>query len=108
MKHTRSSLWLVFLFLVSSLGVSAAPVLRNLQIQVVLHDNGDADIQEVRQMDIDSEGTECYIVIGHLNGSDIKDFSVTDETGQKYVNEESWNLGMSTARDSRRQVAAVW
>ena len=53
-------------------------------------------------MDIDSEGTECYIVIGHLNGSDIKDFSVTDETGQKYVNEGSWNVNRSRQQKAGR------
>ena len=53
-------------------------------------------------MDIDSEGTECYIVIDNLNGSDIKDFSVTDETGQKYVNEGSWNVNRSRQQKAGR------
>ena len=101
MRHT-SKLLLLALCLAFPLWGSASPVLRNLQIQVMLHDNGDADIQEVRQMDIDSEGTECYIVIDNLNGSDIKDFSVTDETGQKYVNEGSWNVNRSRQQKAGR------
>lgn len=80
----------------------AAPVLRNLNIEVMLRDNGDADIREVRQMDIDSQGTECYIVIGNLNGCDIKAFSVTDETGQKYVNEGAWNTDRSRQQKAGR------
>ena len=89
MRLTSKVLLLMFC-LAFPLWGAAGPVLRHLQIDVILRDNGDADVREVRQMEIDSEGTECYIVIGNLNGSDIKDFSVTDETGKEYVNEGAW------------------
>ena len=64
----------------------ARPHLSNLDIRVVLSPNGDARITETRQMRIDSEGTECYIVIGNLSGSEVRDLTVTDETGTEYQN----------------------
>ena len=94
MKHLVSNPRLLLLgllmFLVS--GSWASNQWHDLQIFVTLHDNGDADILEKREMSIDGEGTECYIVIGNLNGSQIKNFSVTDETGREYINEGSWNV----------------
>ena len=101
MRHT-SKLLLLTVWLTASLSAAAAPVLRNLDILVKLHDNGDADIREVRTMDIDSEGTECYIVIDNLNGCDIKNFSVTDETNQKYVNEGAWDVDRSRQQKAGR------
>ena len=71
------------------------PQLKNLDIQVVLAHNGDARITETRTMDIDSEGTECYIVIGNLNGSEVRDLEVSDETGQSYTNLGSWDINQS-------------
>ena len=97
-----SKVLLLMLCLAFPLWGAAGPVLRHLQIDVILRDNGDADVREVRQMEIDSEGTECYIVIGNLNGSDIKDFSVTDETGKEYVNEGAWNVDRSRERKAGR------
>ena len=97
-----SKVLLLMLCLAFPIWGSAGPVLRHLQIDVILRDNGDADVREVRQMEIDSEGTECYIVIGNLNGSDIKDFSVTDETGKEYVNEGAWDVDRSRERKAGR------
>ncbi len=97
-----SKVLLLMLCLAFPLWGAAGPVLRHLQIDVILRDNGDADVREVRQMEIDSEGTECYIVIGNLNGSDIKDFSVIDETGKEYVNEGAWNVDRSRERKAGR------
>lgn len=75
--------------------VTADPALRNLDIEVDLRDNGDAEIVETRQMSIDNVGTECYIVIGHLNGQTITDFYVTDETGLRYENVGEWDVDRS-------------
>ena len=87
MRHSSfKRLFLLAVLLAVTSMVSASPSLHNLDIQVDLRDNGDAEIIETRQMSIDSEGTECYIVIDNLNGRDIIDFYVTDETGRKYTN----------------------
>ena len=73
-------------YLFTFLPLSARPALSRLDIRVVLSRNGDARITETRQMDIDSEGTECYIGMGTPEGSEIRDLKVTDETGYEYEN----------------------
>ena len=89
----------VFVFLLFHLftfsPLTARPLLKDLNIQVVLSRNGDARITETRQMTIDSEGTECYIVIGNLNGSDISDLTVSDETGRAFTNTGAWDIDRS-------------
>lgn len=75
--------------------LSARPQLHNLDIRVVLQKNGDAQITETRQMSIDSEGTECYIVVGNLGESQLQDFSVTDETGTLYEPQSQWDIQQS-------------
>ena len=89
----------VFVFLLFHLftfsPLTARPLLKDLNIQVVLSRNGDARITETRQMTIDSEGTECYIVIGNLNGSDISDLTVSDETGCAFTNTGAWDIDRS-------------
>ena len=91
MKHLRSK-WLLLLVLLASATSLSAQTLQNLDIRVVLSRNGDAHITETRQMDIDWNGTECYIVIGNLDGSELRDFTVTDETGRHYEYEEFWDV----------------
>ena len=83
------------LYFFTFLPLIARPQLHDLSIQVVLSKNGDARITETRQMSIDSEGTECYIPIGNLNGSDIRDLQVTDETGLAFSNIGSWDINES-------------
>lgn len=73
----------------------ASPKLNDLDIRVVLSRNGDAFITETRKMEIDSEGTECYIVIGNLNGSRLRDLQVSDETGVTFENVGSWDIDRS-------------
>ena len=104
MKHLVSNTRFLLLGLLMFLatGAWANAQLNDLQIHVTLHDNGDADILEKREMSIDGEGTECYIVIGNLNGSQIKNFSVTDETGREYINEGSWNINRSRQQKANR------
>ena len=89
----------VFVFLLFHLftfsPLTARPLLKDLNIQVVLSRNGDARITETRQMTIDSEGTECYIVIGNLNGSDISDLTVSDETGRAFTYTGAWDVDRS-------------
>lgn len=81
--------------LLASTAASARPQLHDLSIRVVLSKNGDARIIETRQMSIDSEGTECYIPIGNLNGSEVRDLTVTDESEQSFTNIGSWDINES-------------
>ncbi len=89
----------VFVFLLFHLftfsPLTARPLLKDLNIQVVLSRNGDARITETRQMSIDSEGTECYIVIGNLNGSEVSDLTVSDETGRAFTYTGAWDIDRS-------------
>ena len=94
MKHLRNKCLLLVL-MVSATSLFARPQLRDLNIQVVLNKNGDARITETRRMSIDSEGTECYIVIGNLNGSEVSDLTVSDETGLTFTNTGSWDIDRS-------------
>ena len=80
----------------------AGPILHDLDMTVRLADNGDARITEVRRMHIDSEGTECYIVIGNLGQSEVTDLTVTDETGRRFDNIGSWDIDASRSRKAGR------
>lgn len=86
---------LLYLFTFLPLSLLAGPTLDDLDIRVELMDNGNARITEVRRMAIDYEGTECYIVMGNLNGSTIRDFSVSDETGLMFTNVGEWDVDRS-------------
>ena len=100
--HLRSKAVLLLVLLASATTLFGRPQLHDLQIRVVLSPNGDADITEQRTMSIDSEGTECYIVVGNLNGSQLQDFSVTDETGRIYEPQSAWDINESRARKAGR------
>ena len=82
------------LLLLEVIGVWARPQLHDLDIRVVLYKNGDAQISETRKMTIDSEGTECYIGLANMGQSTIKDLTVTDETGARYVYTD-WDVSES-------------
>ena len=82
------------LLLLEVIGVWARPQLHDLDIRVVLYKNGDALISETRKMTIDSEGTECYIGLANMGQSVIKDLTVTDETGDRYVYTD-WDVSES-------------
>lgn len=83
------------MFLLLPLCAAASPKLDSLKIRVVLESNGDARITETRQMRVDDEGTECYIVIGNLTDSEVTDLQVTDETNLNYFNTGSWDIDKS-------------
>ena len=96
MRHSASRRAVALLCaVVATLSLAAKPQLHKLTINVDLRDNGDAEITELRQMGIDDEGTECYIVIGNLGTSTITDFYVTDENGRRYTNVGEWNVKRS-------------
>ena len=105
MKHLKSNVGLWLLAVSSWLIATSAlarPVLHDLDIRVVLGKSGDASITETRRMSIDSEGTECYIVIGNLNGSTVCDLQVADETGQQYANIGNWDIDASRSQKTGR------
>ena len=101
-KVSRQVMILLPFYLFVFLPICARPHLGNLDIRVELSPNGDARITETRQMSIDSEGTECYIVIGNLSGSEVRDLTVTDETGTVYENIGEWVIDRSRSQKQNR------
>ena len=83
------------LYFFTFLPLNARPYLYDLNIRVVLSPNGDARITETRQMSIDSEGTECFIGLGNMGGSQIRDLTVSDETGLQFENVGEWDVDRS-------------
>ena len=95
MKHSRSEVVLLLALLASATSLFASPKLHRLDIRVVLSRNGDARITETRQMTIDSEGTECYMGLSTSAGSEVRDLSVSDETGAVFENVGNWDVDRS-------------
>ena len=88
--------------LVSATMVIAQSRLHDLNIQVVLDKNGDARITETRQMTIDGKGTECYIGLGNMQPSTVKELSVCDETNKQYENVGAWDKNLSRSEKAGR------
>ncbi len=95
MTLLKSKWVLLLMLLASATSLSARPFLHSLDIRVVLSHNGDAHITETRVMDIDSEGTECYIGLGNMGGSEVRDLEVSDENGLEFTNIGSWDVDRS-------------
>ncbi len=82
---------LFYLFAFLPFCADATSTLHNLDITVLLDDNGDAYITEVRRMTIDSRGTELYIVIGNLDSdSRVDRLNVRDEMGVNFRDIGKW------------------
>ena len=94
MKPLSIKICLLAGMLISTTSVLSRPYLSNLDIRVVLCKNGDARITETRQMEIDSEGTECYIGLANMGESQVKDLTVSDETGAQFRNVE-WDVNQA-------------
>lgn len=75
--------------------IFAQSQLHDLNIHVVLSKNGDARITETRKMTIDNKGSECYIGLGDISPSIIKDFSVSEETNRQYKNIGTWDKDLN-------------
>ena len=94
MKPVRCCMLLLALF-VSATMAYAQSRLHDLDIRVVLSNNGNARITETRQMTITSKGTECYIKIDNVGGSVVKDLVVSDEQGKEYMPCNVWDVDWS-------------
>ena len=91
MKPLSIKICLLLGLLISATSVFSRPSLNNLDIKVVLSKNGDARITETREMYIDDEGTECYIGLANMGESQVKDLTVSDETGTQFINVD-WDV----------------
>ena len=100
-KETRSITWLLVLLLSSTMSFANSK-LHDLDIRVVLSKNGDARITETRQMTIGNKGTECYIGLGNMRPSTVKDLTVSDETGLQYEFINPWKVKRSRSEKTGR------
>lgn len=66
--------------------------LDSLEITVVLHENGDASITEMRSAIIGSQDTEGFIKLYNLgNSMQVTDFTVSDEYSGDFINQLHWD-----------------
>ena len=100
-KEMRSVTFLLVLLVSTTMGF-AKPRLHDLDIRVVLSKNGDAYITETRKMTVDGQGTECYIGLGNMHPSKVKDLSVSDETIPQYENIGTWKIKRSRSEKTGR------
>ena len=91
MKPLSIKICLLLGLLVSATSVFSYPNLYDLNIKVVLSKNGDARITETREMYIDDEGTDCYSGLANMGESQVKDLTVSDETGTRFINVD-WDV----------------
>ena len=97
MKHSRSKWLLAIGCWLLAVGTTARPYLTDLNIHVVLSHNGDALITETRLMDVDDEGTECYIGLANTGESTVRNLQVKDETGLQFTYVDEWDIDQSRA-----------
>ena len=95
-------IWLVALLCLMAIVAMGEIRLKDLDIQVVIADNGDAHITEVRNMSIGNEGTECYIPLRNIDGMDVTNLSVSDEKGTLYQHVGKWDTGWSRSRKANK------
>ena len=94
--------FLAFLLCLMGTMALAEPRLNSLDVKVVLADNGDATITEVRHMVIDDTGTEIYIPMRRLDGREVTLRKVTDEQGVQFTNVGRWNTRWSRSEKARK------
>ncbi len=91
----------VLLLLAFCLSLSSfANNVSEIDISVVIENDGDAKVRQTWQGSFD-DGTENYILIGNLNGIEIKDFSVSDENGEfAFIN--NWDIDASRSKKKNK------
>lgn len=90
----------VLLWLIVASGARAT-VVHGVDIAVALDTAGTARITEVWNIDV-STGTEWYLVAGRLGTIEVLDLTVSDETGQTYMNEGDWNTERTMSEKAGR------
>lgn len=105
MRPLRVFLSVVLLaFSVTSLAQSQVDSVR---IDVELRDDGSAFVSERWVIDIDDMITEWYLAKENLGKMTIRDFSVTDESGSKYMNEGTGWVVKRSRQDKARRCGIV-
>ncbi len=74
----------------------------SLRINVELQDDGSAVVSEVWRIDVSDDISEWYLVADNMGRMTIGDLTVSDETGNEYLNEGEWDVGRSRAEKAGR------
>ena len=86
---------IVFFFaalLTSFAAFAYSPEIRNVDIKVLLHEDGSADFTEMWDVTVAS-GTEWYLVRNYLGDIKISNLKVSDETGREFITESgNWDV----------------
>lgn len=90
----------LFTYLILSLSLipftsRAQEYFNDLDIKVTIAADGSARIEETRDMNISSEGSECYVSLKNLDGMTVSNVTVSDETGTTYETLSNWNVKAS-------------
>lgn len=75
--------------------------IRDIDVHVLLHRDGSASVREIWDMSAD-EGTEVYVPRENLGDIVISGFTVSDESGQRYVTEDFWDTERSLKQKAGR------
>lgn len=90
-----------WLFFLSTQALASS--IAEIDVHVRLDEDGSARVVQTWQVDVHGKGSEFYIPQGHLGDMEIQDFSVTDESGQPFINEGlAWNSQRSAAEKEGR------
>ncbi len=91
-------LLLSFAVLFLTVALSATTRTRSIKIDVILHDDGSADITEVWDI-YSNTGTEWYLVRSNLGDIEIDNFKVF-ENGEELFNEGDWKVDRTLEQKS--------
>lgn len=105
MKRLQAILLGLFLLLLAVPSLAQSQV-DSVRIDVELQDDGSAIIHERWVIDVAGDITEWYLGKENLGRMEIRDFSVTDESGREYVSEGTrWDIHRS--RESKAQRCGI-
>ena len=82
--------------------VLAQHILERLDMQVVLRQDGSADVKEVRQIKVSEKGSETFITFNNMGDIEVGCLQVSDEQGTSYEVEESWDIHRTRAEKRGR------
>ena len=97
MKLRFRILAVLLVLLPAALPAAAQNQVNDVNISVVLATDGSAQVREVWDMTL-SRGTEVYLGRENLGDIKILDLTVSDETGETYVTDRSWDTDRSFER----------
>ena len=90
----RISMYLIFVIIILfSINVKANTI-NKIDMDVYIDSNGNASITEIWYASL-TQGTEGYRSYSKLNGSEMSNLSVIDESGMTYEILDTWNSNFS-------------